>query len=114
MRSRKLENILEEAKIIGISVGVMAIFGSTYLGLTIYDNRIQENLEPCAISCGLKNNLIGFPDWKGTLPKIKNKDLDGNGKYESVIVYVKDGKKFYQEIRKTNEGLMLTEPRPYE
>jgi len=79
-----------------------------------YYNHIESKLEPYAINCGNRSNLAGGTTWKMNLPWLKNVDLDGNGKLESIILYVNNGKKIYQEIRKTeNGGLVLNEPKQW-
>ena len=105
-----LEKIL---KAIPITLAVGTIGLCT--GLIIHSEHMRKNLEPNAIYCGLNNNTVGFPDWGINNPKMKNTDIDGNGKYESILLYKnKEGKKVYQEIRKKENGeLVFSKQRPY-
>lgn len=100
--------MIKEVSIAGLIIGAVAAaaFGFNKW----YNSHVENRLEPYAINCGYKNNLIGFPDWKVNLPKMKNADIDEDGKLESIILYVNNGKKIYQEIRKTENGdLVLSE-----
>ncbi len=76
--------------------------------------HIGRNLEPNAILCNSCTNLrpiVGM-----NLPLFKNKDLDGNGKYESALFYKNSqGRTVYQEITKNEDDrLIISEPKFYE
>lgn len=87
----------------GLSISGIAIFLGVG-GFFVYEGygryNIRNNLEPNAF-------LVGGDQFEKQYGKafLKNKDLDGNGKYETVIRYVdRDGK--YKELKMimTKEG----------
>jgi hypothetical protein len=105
---------MDKGRVVSICT-IAALVGSYAIGFGICRNNFVSRLEPDAIYCGYRNNVIGFPDWGINLPKLKNKDVDGNGRYESILLY-KDstGRKMYQEVTKTEQGgLRLGEPKDY-
>lgn len=85
-------------------------FLSLYVGLTSYVTSpswySKWRLEQDAFLCGPYTNLHGF--------NFKNKDIDGNGLLESIVISKNEnGEKVYQNVVKHKYGFTLSEPKLY-
>jgi hypothetical protein len=107
-----LEKILDKMKITGIA-GVVALsigFPGYMIG---YQMNVKKHLKPNSILFSITDNLI-IPA-SITLPLAQNRDVDHDGYFESVMIYKDtEGRKRYQEIVRTEAGLVLGKPKFYE
>ncbi len=100
--------------LLNILYGVVVLSSLGFLTYNILHARnIKRNLEPQAIYCGFKSNVTWT--FKSSLPLSKNVDLDGNGKYEAVFIYMdQEENKVYQEIIRRRDGTFIFgEPKLY-
>jgi hypothetical protein len=83
--------------------GLLGIVMAGMIGFPVVKQAyISWNLEEGAMKAKTIANSTYVSG--ATLPMIKNVDLDGNGKYESIDLYKENGIIYYQEKYKDESG----------
>ncbi len=84
------------------ALGGLAVVAAAIGGTFAYPHYISRNLDEGAVEASAQSNLGWNKGW--LLPKLTNKDIDGDGKYESIIVYKIGGKRVFQEVTVGRDG----------
>jgi hypothetical protein len=94
---------------------IVLFLGTLGVGSHLYRNKFIKNLEPDAIYCGITHNFVSSANFDFNLPKFLNSDINDNGKYESIFIYLNNrGERLYKEITKSSDGnLIFGKPKPY-
>jgi hypothetical protein len=101
----KITNLIKDFAYPGLVVAYIAFMCYYFGANAVRTEKIKHNLEYNAVYCGYSNNLMWQRNFNRHLPKVRNIDIDRDGKYESVYIdHDATGKKFYQELTVSDDG----------